>query len=113
LTRCRQQAESARLSLEFFDAAQACVAPNAAAVRFETFNDGSELDPGIRSIVIPSHTPGRSAYRIESDGHVLLAWSDVIHVASIELRNPHASVEYDTDAGLARRSHMEMPDAAP
>ncbi|MGF6857011.1 hypothetical protein OKW29_005922 [Paraburkholderia sp. CI3] len=31
-------------------------------------------------------------------------WGDVIHVAAIQLRNPAASVEYDSDAVAARRS---------
>ncbi|KXU84744.1 MBL fold metallo-hydrolase [Caballeronia megalochromosomata] len=96
----------------FFDAAQASVAPYIAAGRFETFSGDTDLEPGFRAIVIPGHTPGHSAYRVESDGHVMLAWGDVIHVASIQLRNPRASVEYDNDAILARRSRTRMLDAA-
>src|SRR5260370_30075041 len=31
----------------------------------------------------------------------LLVWGDIVHVASIQLQNPKASVEYDTDAAAA------------
>jgi hypothetical protein len=31
-------------------------------------------------------------------------WGDIVHVASIQLHNPKASVEYDTDAAAAQRS---------
>ncbi|OXC80423.1 Metallo-beta-lactamase superfamily protein [Caballeronia sordidicola] len=88
----------------FFDAAIASVAPYVAANRFKPFSGDFELDSGIRAMALPGHTPGHTAYLIESDSKDLLVWGDVVHVASIQLRNPTASVEYDTDAPAARRS---------
>ncbi len=94
----------------FFDAASASVAPYVAAGRFVPFSGDVELEPGIRAIATPGHTPGHTTYRIESGGKTMLAWGDVIHVASIQLRNPQASVEYDTDAPAARRSRRAALD---
>ncbi|RKT21598.1 glyoxylase-like metal-dependent hydrolase (beta-lactamase superfamily II) [Paraburkholderia sp. RAU2J] len=88
----------------FFDAAIASVAPYVASGRFEPFSGDLELDPGIRAVVLPGHTPGHAAYLVESNSKNLLVWGDVIHVAAIQLRNPTASVEYDSDAVAARRS---------
>ncbi|SEE89559.1 Glyoxylase, beta-lactamase superfamily II [Burkholderia sp. WP9] len=88
----------------FFDAANASVAPYVAAGRFKPFSGDVELDPGIRAVALPGHTPGHTAYLVQSDSKDLLVWGDVIHVAAIQLQNPTASVEYDTDAAAAQRS---------
>lgn len=89
----------------FFDAAIASVAPYLAAGRFKPFSVGeSEVDTGIRALALPGHTPGHTGYLVESDGKDLLVWGDIVHVAAIQLRNPKASVEYDTNASDAQRS---------
>jgi glyoxylase-like metal-dependent hydrolase (beta-lactamase superfamily II) len=92
----------------FFDAAIASLAPYVAAGRFKPFNGEGEaeleLEPGIRTIAVPGHTPGHIAYLVESRSKDLLVWGDIVHVAAIQLQNPKASVEYDTDAIAARRS---------
>lgn len=88
----------------FFDAAIASVAPYVAAGRFKPFRGDVELDPGIRAIALPGHTPGHTGYLVESESKKLLVWGDIVHVASIQLQNPKASVEYDTDAAAAQRS---------
>ncbi|MFM0557581.1 MBL fold metallo-hydrolase [Paraburkholderia sediminicola] len=88
----------------FFDAASACVAPYVVAGRFKPFNGDVELETGIRTVALPGHTPGHTGYLVESESQDLLVWGDVIHVASIQLQNPAASVEYDTSAADAQRS---------
>jgi glyoxylase-like metal-dependent hydrolase (beta-lactamase superfamily II) len=90
----------------FFDSAIASVAPYVAAGRFKPFSvDGEfELEPGIRVIPVPGHTPGHVAYLVGSGQNDLLVWGDIVHVAAIQLQNPKASVEYDTDAASAQRS---------
>ncbi|WP_409934759.1 MBL fold metallo-hydrolase [Paraburkholderia sp. BCC1884] len=88
----------------FFDAAIATVAPYKAAGRFVPFTGEPELESGIRAVALPGHTPGHTGYLVESDGKDLLVWGDIVHVAAIQLRNPKASVEYDTSATDAQRS---------
>jgi glyoxylase-like metal-dependent hydrolase (beta-lactamase superfamily II) len=92
----------------FFDSAIASVAPYQAAGRFLPFNENQRLEPGIASIATPGHTPGHTAYLIQSSSQTLIVWGDMIHVASIQLQNPTASVEYDTDAIAAQRSRRTM-----
>ncbi|MFM0553667.1 MBL fold metallo-hydrolase [Paraburkholderia sediminicola] len=90
----------------FFDSAISCVAPYQSAGRFKTFSDNEPLDDGIRALSTPGHTPGHSSYLIESRNQTLLVWGDIVHVASIQLRNPVASVEYDSDAHAAQQSRL-------
>ncbi|CAG9261520.1 MBL fold metallo-hydrolase [Paraburkholderia caribensis] len=97
----------------FFDAASASVAPYVAAGRFRPFSGNDvAIEPGIRALVIPGHTPGHSAYVIGSASQRLLAWGDIVHVAAIQLQDPDASVEYDSDAHAAQHARREMLDLA-
>ena len=88
----------------FFDAAIASVAPYVAAGRFEPFSGDGELEPGIRALALPGHTPGHTGYLVHGGSQDLLVWGDIIHVASIQLPNPEVSIEYDSDAASAKRS---------
>jgi glyoxylase-like metal-dependent hydrolase (beta-lactamase superfamily II) len=92
----------------FFDSAIASVAPYQRAGRFKTFSGNQELEPGLWALATPGHTPGHTSYVIQSGTQTLLVWGDIIHVASIQLRNPTVSVEYDTDALAAQRSRRSM-----
>jgi glyoxylase-like metal-dependent hydrolase (beta-lactamase superfamily II) len=92
----------------FFDSAIASVAPYQSAGRFKTFSGNQQLETGIWALATPGHTPGHTSYVIQSGAQTLLVWGDIIHVASIQLQNPTASVEYDTDAQSAQRSRRAM-----
>jgi glyoxylase-like metal-dependent hydrolase (beta-lactamase superfamily II) len=95
----------------FFDAAISSVAPYVEAGRFKPFSGDVEVSPGIRAIAMPGHTPGHTAYLVESESKDLLVWGDIIHVASIELENPEAFFIYDTggvDAQRSRRYALEL-----
>jgi glyoxylase-like metal-dependent hydrolase (beta-lactamase superfamily II) len=92
----------------FFDSAIASVAPYQNAGRFKTFSGNQQLEPGISSLATPGHTPGHTSYVIQSATQTLLVWGDIVHVASIQLQNPKASVKYDTNAQAAQRSRRAM-----
>ncbi|MBW0448720.1 MBL fold metallo-hydrolase [bacterium M00.F.Ca.ET.228.01.1.1] len=96
----------------FFDAARASIAPYAAAGRFKPFDGDVELDAGIRALALPGHTPGHTGYLVESGGQHLLVWGDIVHVAAIQLQNPTASVEYDSDAAAAQASRRRALELA-
>lgn len=102
------KAKSPGFLSSFFDSAIASVAPYQSAGRFKTFNGNQELEPGIWALATPGHTPGHTSYVIQSGTQTLLVWGDIIHVASIQLQDPMASVEYDTDAQAAQRSRRAM-----
>lgn len=92
----------------FFDSAIASVAPYIAAGRLQPFSAGSVIVRGIRSMAAPGHTPGHTAYVIESGGQTLLAWGDMVHVAAIQLHDTAATVKYDSDALGAQTSRREL-----
>ncbi|WP_241018223.1 MBL fold metallo-hydrolase [Paraburkholderia sp. Tr-20389] len=95
----------------FFDSASASVAPYVAAGRFKPFSGNDvTIEPGIRALVVPGHTPGHSAYVVESASQRLVVWGDIVHVAAIQLQHPQASVEYDSDAADAKRARRDMLD---
>ncbi|KVO63435.1 MBL fold metallo-hydrolase [Burkholderia ubonensis] len=91
----------------FFDAAAASVAPYIAAGRFKTFSGDATLAPGMRAVPMPGHTPGHTAYLIESGSEGMLAWGDIVHVAAIQLQDIDATVQYDSDSAAAQRSRRE------
>jgi len=84
-----------------FEGDKTSLEPYIAAGRFQPFDGDPELVPGIRAIPAPGHTPGHTAYAVESGGQKLLVWGDIVHVAAIQFPDPSVSVEYDTNAALA------------
>jgi glyoxylase-like metal-dependent hydrolase (beta-lactamase superfamily II) len=86
----------------FFDAAQAAVAPYKDAGRFQPYQNFGPLEPGIRALPAPGHTPGHAAYLVQSKTQQLLIWGDIVHVAPIQLPHPAATVKYDSSATSAQ-----------
>jgi glyoxylase-like metal-dependent hydrolase (beta-lactamase superfamily II) len=96
----------------FFDSAAESLAPYAAAGRLRPFDGDGELLPGIRSVSEPGHTPGHTAYLVESRGQRLLVWGDIVHVAPVQLKDPQASLKYDSSAAAARRTRRGLLERA-
>jgi glyoxylase-like metal-dependent hydrolase (beta-lactamase superfamily II) len=88
-----------------FDGAQQSLRAYIASGRFKPFDNGAALAPGIRPIAAPGHTPGHRQYLVESRGKALLIWGDIVHVAPVQLPDPHVAMRYDTDptAAIASR----------
>jgi glyoxylase-like metal-dependent hydrolase (beta-lactamase superfamily II) len=84
-----------------FEGDKTSLKPYIAAGRFQAFEGDPELALGIRAIAAPGHTPGHTAYSVESGGQKLLVWGDIVRVAAIQFPDPSVSVEYDTNAALA------------
>jgi glyoxylase-like metal-dependent hydrolase (beta-lactamase superfamily II) len=91
-----------------FEGDKASLKPYIAAGRFQPFDGAPELVPGIRAIPAAGHTPGHTAYSVESGGQKLLVWGDVVHVAAIQFPDPAVSVEYDTDPALAETARRSF-----
>ncbi|WP_321950806.1 MBL fold metallo-hydrolase [Paraburkholderia bannensis] len=92
----------------FFDAAAQSVAPYVATGRFQPFDGDAVLAPGIRALAAPGHTPGHTAYVVHNGNQTMLVWGDIIHVASIQLRDPDATVEYDSNAYVAQQTRRDL-----
>ena len=96
----------------FFDSAIASTAPYIAANRFKPFVDNEQVAPGIRANTAVGHTEGHSTFTVTSGGQRLLLWGDIVHVASIQLQHPDATVKYDSDAKAAEASRHALLDRA-
>ncbi len=80
---------------------QAAIDPYAAADALRPFDGAVELFPGIRSMPAYGHTPGHSAYMVESRGRRLLLWGDTVHLADVQFADPAISIDYDDDRRAA------------
>jgi glyoxylase-like metal-dependent hydrolase (beta-lactamase superfamily II) len=68
-----------------------------------------DLLPGIKAIASFGHTPGHTAYLVESEGKQLIIWGDLMHVQPIQFPLPDQSVSFDTDpvaAAATRRRFL-------
>ncbi len=91
-------AESATKEMKpFFQMAQKAAAPYLASGHWHTFTKGSEVVPGILALDAHGHTPGHTAYQVESDGHKLLIWGDLVHAYAVQFAKPGVSIDYDID----------------
>ncbi|GHT12853.1 MBL fold metallo-hydrolase [Bacteroidia bacterium] len=70
----------------------------------------SNLFTGFRGIAAYGHTPGHTAYLIESAGSRLLIWGDVAHVMAIQMPLPNVAVTYDSNAEQAIASRKKILD---
>ncbi len=78
--------------------------------RMRTFFKG-EVFPGVTAIPAHGHTPGHTAYLIESGGEQLLIWGDVVHMPEVQVPRPEVSMVVDTDpvaAAATRRRVFDM-----
>ena len=71
-----------------------------------------EVVTGITAIPTPGHTPGHTAWFLDSDGQRLLIWGDVVHLPVIQFARPDASVVYDIDPQAAAATRQKVLDMA-
>ncbi|MDR0835555.1 MAG: MBL fold metallo-hydrolase [Tannerella sp.] len=78
----------------------------------ESGSKKNNLFPGFQGIAAYGHTPGHTAYLIESDKTSLLIWGDIAHVMDVQMPVPEVAVTYDSDAGQAIESRKKLLDYA-
>lgn len=94
-----------------FQTAQFAAAPYVAAQQWNTFAEDGALVAGIKPVAAYGHTPGHTAYLVESQGKSLLIWGDVVHVHSVQFTRPSTAIAFDVDQAMAvetRRSIMQQ-----
>jgi glyoxylase-like metal-dependent hydrolase (beta-lactamase superfamily II) len=99
----------------FFKMARDTAAPYQAAGQWFPFADGDELVPGVRAVAANGHTPGHTAYALESDGQKLLIWGDLVHAHAVQFAKPGVSIEFDVNQKQAiatRRAVMKSVAAS-
>lgn len=81
----------------FFKLAREAAAPYQAAGRWKPFSGEVELAPGIKAVDAHGHTPGHTAYMIESKGQRLLIVGDAVHSHAVQFARPEVAIEFDSD----------------
>jgi glyoxylase-like metal-dependent hydrolase (beta-lactamase superfamily II) len=84
-----------------FKGAMASFQPYIDAKKFQPFEAGVEIVPGIRSMPAHGHTPGHTVYAVESQGQKLLLWGDLLHVAAVQFPEPSVTIRFDSDSKAA------------
>jgi glyoxylase-like metal-dependent hydrolase (beta-lactamase superfamily II) len=67
-----------------------------------------QVAPGVRAFPTPGHTPGHTAWLIESNGDGLLIWGDIIHFPGMQFAFPDTSVAYDIDPAAAAEARKKV-----
>ena len=94
----QQVADAARTEVRpMFKMARDIAAPYQARKRWKTFSAGSMLVPGIQAVKASGHTPGHTAYAVESTGQKLLIWGDLVHAHAVQFARPDVAIEFDID----------------
>jgi len=64
----------------------------------------NELCHGVKAIATYGHTPGHTAYLIESGNNKLLIWGDLAHAMAVQMPHPEIAATYDTNPESAIQS---------
>jgi len=91
-----------------FQAVKEAINPYITAGMFKTFEGNIQLTPGIRAEALFGHTPGHTAYIIESKGDTLVLWGDIIHVAAVQFEDPSITIAYDSDKDEAAKARQQI-----
>jgi glyoxylase-like metal-dependent hydrolase (beta-lactamase superfamily II) len=68
----------------------------------------TSLLPGITPIAAYGHTPGHTAFLVESKGDKLLIWGDLTHAMAIQMPYPQVAVTYDVNPKEAVQSREKI-----
>jgi glyoxylase-like metal-dependent hydrolase (beta-lactamase superfamily II) len=77
--------------------------------RLRRVRDGEAL-PGVAAFMQPGHTPGHTAWLVQSGAESVLFWGDIVHLAAIQIPYPEAGLVFDVDADMARASRRRVFD---
>lgn len=72
------------------------------------FEPGAVVAPGITSMAAFGHTPGQSAFMIESDRQRFAYIADITNIPSLFARNPYFAVMFDMNPDQARETRHTM-----
>ncbi|KQI67439.1 metallo-beta-lactamase [Loktanella sp. 3ANDIMAR09] len=78
--------------------------------RFEFFEDGQEILPGIQAVSSPGHTPGHMSFEIRQGTQAVLVTGDAIGNHHVAFRRPMWPSGSDQDAKLAIATRQRLFD---
>ena len=82
------------------------------AAEVKRFEPGAELAPGVSSLAAYGHTPGHSAFAVNSGSQSLLVLSDTTNHPWLFARNPQWQGVFDMDGAMAVENRRRMLDRA-
>ena len=71
-------------------------------------SDKQNLFPGFQGIKAYGHTPGHTAFMIESDKERLLVWGDITHANDIQIPCPEVTISFDVDPAKAKETRTKI-----
>lgn len=77
--------------------------------QFRTVKDGEGVG-GVSILSCGGHTPGHSAWVVNSGKHSAIMWGDIIHLQHVQLQRPEVTVTYDLDGAAAAKSRARILD---
>ncbi|OXB07743.1 MBL fold metallo-hydrolase [Flavobacterium pectinovorum] len=85
-----------------FDQVEKALTPYIAVNKIKTFSAGSVIIPGISTIDTHGHTPGSTAYLLESGSQKMLFAGDIVHIAPVQFSNPEVTIDFDISQPTAK-----------
>lgn len=95
-----------------FQAAKTALTPYIHAGKLKLFEGNALLSAGVRAEPLFGHTPGHTAYLVESKGVTMVLWGDIVHVAAVQFVDPAVTIAYDTDETAAADARWRILAAA-
>lgn len=97
----------------FARVARAAVQPYRDIGRLHLFDAiDSEVVPGVRIHSAAGHTPGHTAFLVESQGRHLLLWGDLVHMPQIQFERPDVGLTFDVDQESAAEQRRKVFEEA-
>jgi glyoxylase-like metal-dependent hydrolase (beta-lactamase superfamily II) len=94
-----------RAWLEF---TRALFEPYIKAGKFQSFDSDVTLAPGIRALATPGHTPGHTAYVVESKRQTLIVIGDLVLMGALQFANPSLGSSFDADPKAAVEQRLRV-----
>ena len=91
-----------------FEQARQAIEPYKKENRVVETKPDSEIVPGITTVCAYGHTPGHTAYLVQSQEHKLLLWGDTIHCAEVQFAHPEITAQFDANPALAAQNQIKI-----
>ncbi|MBK9082935.1 MAG: MBL fold metallo-hydrolase [Rhizobiales bacterium] len=76
------------------------------------FEWGKEAAPGLMAVAAPGHTPGHTAFALQSGAGRMMVMSDTTNHPALFVRNPDWMAIFDMDGEQARQTRRKLLDMA-
>lgn len=92
-----------------FALAQKVIAPYKSSGQYQEFEAGGTVVEGVKSVFAPGHTPGHTAFLVESGAEQkFLMWGDIVHNLPLQFAEPSITIRFDSDKDQAIKTRLAM-----